>query len=76
VVRIVQEAVRNIVITLSEMLHAELAEQGSAVGVTVLTPGGIRTETILAALANTSAANAPQPPAGSSRANEAGSARI
>jgi NAD(P)-dependent dehydrogenase (short-subunit alcohol dehydrogenase family) len=42
---------KSAVITLSEMLHAELAERGSAVGVTVLTPGGVRTETILAALA-------------------------
>ena len=39
------------VITLSEMLHAELAERGSSVGVTVLTPGGVRTEGILASLA-------------------------
>ena len=39
------------VITLSEMLRAELAERGSSVGVTVLTPGGVRTEGILASLA-------------------------
>jgi NAD(P)-dependent dehydrogenase (short-subunit alcohol dehydrogenase family) len=39
------------VITLSEMLHAELAERGSPVGVTVLTPGGVRTEGILGSLA-------------------------
>jgi len=39
------------VITLSEMLHAELAEREAPVGVTVLTPGGVRTEGILASLA-------------------------
>jgi NAD(P)-dependent dehydrogenase (short-subunit alcohol dehydrogenase family) len=39
------------VITLSEMLQAELSERGSSVGVTVLTPGGVRTEGILASLA-------------------------
>jgi NAD(P)-dependent dehydrogenase (short-subunit alcohol dehydrogenase family) len=39
------------VITLSEMLHAELAERAAPVGVTVLTPGGVRTEGILASLA-------------------------
>ena len=39
------------VISLSEMLRAELAERGSSVGVTVLTPGGVRTEGILASLA-------------------------
>jgi NAD(P)-dependent dehydrogenase (short-subunit alcohol dehydrogenase family) len=39
------------VIALSEMLQAELAERASAVGVTVLTPGGVRTEGILASLA-------------------------
>ena len=33
------------------MLHAELAERGSPVGVTVLTPGGVKTEGILASLA-------------------------
>jgi NAD(P)-dependent dehydrogenase (short-subunit alcohol dehydrogenase family) len=33
------------------MLQAELAQRGSAVGVTVLTPGGVRTEGILASLA-------------------------
>lgn len=38
------------VITLSEMLHLELAEIGAPVGVTVLTPGGIRTESILGSL--------------------------
>jgi NAD(P)-dependent dehydrogenase (short-subunit alcohol dehydrogenase family) len=39
------------VIALSEMLHAELAERGTPVGVTVLTPGGVRTEGILGSLA-------------------------
>jgi NAD(P)-dependent dehydrogenase (short-subunit alcohol dehydrogenase family) len=39
------------VIALSEMLHAELAERESQIGVTVLTPGGVRTEGILASLA-------------------------
>jgi NAD(P)-dependent dehydrogenase (short-subunit alcohol dehydrogenase family) len=39
------------VIALSEMLHAELAERGAAVGVTVLTPGGVRTEGIVGSLA-------------------------
>jgi NAD(P)-dependent dehydrogenase (short-subunit alcohol dehydrogenase family) len=40
---------KSAVITLSEMLHAELAE--TSVGVTVLTPGGVRTEGILGSLA-------------------------
>ena len=43
---------KSAVITLSEMLHAELAEQGGSVGVTVLTPGGVRTEGILSSLAH------------------------
>jgi NAD(P)-dependent dehydrogenase (short-subunit alcohol dehydrogenase family) len=42
---------KSAVIALSEMLHAELAERGSPVGVTVLTPGGVKTEGILASLA-------------------------
>lgn len=42
---------KSAVIALSEMLHAELAERAEAVGVTVLTPGGVRTEGILASLA-------------------------
>jgi NAD(P)-dependent dehydrogenase (short-subunit alcohol dehydrogenase family) len=42
---------KSAVISLSEMLRAELAERGSSVGVTVLTPGGVRTEGILASLA-------------------------
>jgi NAD(P)-dependent dehydrogenase (short-subunit alcohol dehydrogenase family) len=33
-------------------VHAELAEQGGSVGVTVLTPGGVRTEGILSSLAH------------------------
>lgn len=40
---------KSAVITLSEMLHAELAE--TPVGVTVLTPGGVRTEGIVGSLA-------------------------
>ena len=39
------------VITLSEMLQAELAARGTPVGVTVLTPGGVKTEGILGSLA-------------------------
>jgi NAD(P)-dependent dehydrogenase (short-subunit alcohol dehydrogenase family) len=39
------------VIALSEMLHAELSDRGAPVGVTVLTPGGVRSESILATLA-------------------------
>jgi NAD(P)-dependent dehydrogenase (short-subunit alcohol dehydrogenase family) len=39
------------VITLTEMLQAELAERGTPVGATVLTPGGVRTEGILSSLA-------------------------
>lgn len=42
---------KSAVITLSEMLHAELTERGTPVGVTVLTPGGVRTEGILGSLA-------------------------
>jgi NAD(P)-dependent dehydrogenase (short-subunit alcohol dehydrogenase family) len=42
---------KSAVIALSEMLHAELAERGSPVGVTVLTPGGVKTEGILSSLA-------------------------
>jgi len=42
---------KSAVIVLSEMLHAELAERPERVGVTVLTPGGVRTEGILASLA-------------------------
>lgn len=42
---------KSAVITLSEMLHAELAEREAGVGVTVLTPGGVRTEGILSSLA-------------------------
>jgi NAD(P)-dependent dehydrogenase (short-subunit alcohol dehydrogenase family) len=38
-------------ITLSEMLHAELADACAPVGVTVLTPGGVRSESIVAELA-------------------------
>jgi NAD(P)-dependent dehydrogenase (short-subunit alcohol dehydrogenase family) len=38
-------------VALSEMLRGELAAIGAPVGVTVLTPGGVRTEGIMAALA-------------------------
>ena len=41
---------KSAVITLSEMLYAELCERQAPVGVTVLTPGGVRTEGILASL--------------------------
>lgn len=41
---------KSAVITLSEMLSAELSERQAPVGVTVLTPGGVRTEGILASL--------------------------
>jgi NAD(P)-dependent dehydrogenase (short-subunit alcohol dehydrogenase family) len=37
-------------ITLTEMLQAELAEREAAVGATVLTPGGIKTEALLSGL--------------------------
>jgi NAD(P)-dependent dehydrogenase (short-subunit alcohol dehydrogenase family) len=38
-------------ISYSEMLRAELAERGAPVGVTVATPGGIKTEALLSGLA-------------------------
>jgi len=43
---------KSAVVAISEMLHAELAERKAPVGVTVLTPGGVRTEGILGELAN------------------------
>jgi NAD(P)-dependent dehydrogenase (short-subunit alcohol dehydrogenase family) len=41
---------KSAVLLLSEVLHANLAEAGSPVGVTVLTPGFVRTERTAAAL--------------------------
>jgi NAD(P)-dependent dehydrogenase (short-subunit alcohol dehydrogenase family) len=41
---------KSAVVALSEMLHAELAERQAPIGVTVLTPGGVRTEAIMASL--------------------------
>jgi NAD(P)-dependent dehydrogenase (short-subunit alcohol dehydrogenase family) len=39
------------VVSLSEMLHRDLSGRGSPVGVTVLTPGGVKTPALLDALA-------------------------
>jgi NAD(P)-dependent dehydrogenase (short-subunit alcohol dehydrogenase family) len=42
-------AAKAAMISLSEMLHQEIVERGAPVGVTVLTPGGIRTPGLIAA---------------------------
>jgi len=47
---------KSAVITMSEMMYAELAERGSPVGISVLTPGGVRTEGILGSLAKAESA--------------------
>lgn len=44
-------AAKSAMITLSEMLHDELRERQAPIGVTVLTPGAIRTPALLAAVA-------------------------